>query len=162
MPISVLPLQDGARASKAICGDMYRLLTKCSYIVDWYELEGLYAKDSRKHRPPGLAEAVRPPPTARGESAEFSPVPKSTIVKLHYLEFDGKHVGRRPRTVTIAPFEGERAISMLPVFPAEFAPDPKIRETLVARGRSTSGFASQATWSTMGIPLLPRRFKVER
>ena len=114
---------------------MYRLLTNCSYIVDWYELEGLYGKDSRGRRPVGLADAVRPPPTARGELAEFSPVPKSVIVKLHYLEFDGEHVGRRPRTVTIAPFEGEKEICMLPVYPAEFAPDPKIREALVARGQ---------------------------
>ncbi|KAJ9633333.1 hypothetical protein H2204_007050 [Knufia peltigerae] len=106
-----------------------------AYIVDWYELEGLYAKDSRTRHPGGLAEAVHPPVITRGESAEFNPVPKSVIIKLHYLEFDGEHVGRRPRTITISPFEGEKEIFMLPVYPVEFARSPNLRESLIERGR---------------------------
>ncbi|KAK5254933.1 hypothetical protein LTR11_001693 [Exophiala xenobiotica] len=146
------------------------LLIEGSYIVDWYELEGLYAKDDKvrrpyaepvRRRPGGLAEAVRPPPTARGELAEFSPVPKSIIVKLHYLEFDGEHVGRRLRIVTIAPFEGEKEICMLPVCPAEFAPDPKIRETLVARGQKYIGLCQPSYMAynggTLATATIPSR-----
>ncbi|KAK4939317.1 hypothetical protein LTR10_020406 [Elasticomyces elasticus] len=110
-----------------------------AYIVDYYELEGLYAKKDNRSRAGGaaggLADALRPPPVSRGESAEFSQVPKSITVKMHYLEFDGEHVGRRPRTVTIAPFEGEKDIASLPVYPAEFARDLKVREYLVTRGQ---------------------------
>ncbi|KAI1626861.1 hypothetical protein EDD37DRAFT_676614 [Exophiala viscosa] len=109
-----------------------------AYIVDYYDLEGLYARKDNRVRTGkaagGLADPLVPPTVPRGESAEFSPVPKSIIVKMHYLEFDGEHVGRRPRTVTIAPFEGEKEIASLPVYPAEFARDPKVREYLVARG----------------------------
>jgi len=41
-------------------------------------------------------------------------------VKMWYLDFDGRYVGRRSHEVTIIPFEGEREITSLKVFPASF------------------------------------------
>lgn len=127
-----------------------------AYVVDWYELEGLYEHTTEiiydnpsrtrrgrysRHRsgrgppPLGLTDTVRPPPVPRGERAEFNPVPKSIIVNMHYLEFDGEHVGRRPHQVTIEPFDGEKEIVSLPVYPAEFARGSEAREYLVTRGQ---------------------------
>ncbi|KAF4629255.1 hypothetical protein G7Y89_g8889 [Cudoniella acicularis] len=39
---------------------------------------------------------------------------------MWYFDFDGRMAGRRPHEVTIAPFEGEREITSLKVFPAKF------------------------------------------
>ena len=107
-----------------------------AYIVDYYELEGLYnkANTGRRRKNIGLAEAVRPPNATRGEIPEFSPIPQSILVRLHYLEFDGSRIGRRPKQITITPFEGEREIASLPVFPTEFAPEPKTKDALIERG----------------------------
>lgn len=41
-------------------------------------------------------------------------------VKLWYLDFDGRHVGRRQHNVIILPFDGTRAIISLNVYPCEY------------------------------------------
>ncbi|KAH8687929.1 hypothetical protein BGZ60DRAFT_440107 [Tricladium varicosporioides] len=46
--------------------------------------------------------------------------PAPLKVLLWYLDYDGRMVGRRRHEVTIAPFEGEREITSLKVFPAKF------------------------------------------
>lgn len=107
-----------------------------AYVVEWCELEGLYSGDSeRRKRSRGLAELVRPPQALPGEVPEYSSIPKSLVVKLHYLEYDGTRIGRRRKIVTITPFEGEQEISSLPVYPIEYAQDPTLRETLITRGQ---------------------------
>lgn len=106
-----------------------------AYIVDWYDLEGLYGTDPNARKPRGLSELPRPPSGFRGELPEYSQIPKSILVKLHYLEYDGTRIGRRQKMVTITPFDGEREISTLPVYPIEYAQDPTLRESLIARGQ---------------------------
>ncbi|ATZ58271.1 CND8 [Botrytis cinerea B05.10] len=46
--------------------------------------------------------------------------PSPLKVKMWYLDFDGRFVGRRSHEVTIAPFEGEREITSLKVIPAHY------------------------------------------
>lgn len=41
-------------------------------------------------------------------------------IKMWYLDFDGRMVGRREHEVIIVPFDGEREITSLKVFPAKF------------------------------------------
>ncbi|KAK5055923.1 hypothetical protein LTR84_012473 [Exophiala bonariae] len=113
-----------------------------AYMVDSYELDGLYAGevvlDRRRERTKtnqGLADVVKPPNGIRGEIPEFSTTPKSLKLKLHYVEYDGTRLGRRPKTVTIRPFEGEREISSLAAYPVQYAPDQGLRDQLIARGQ---------------------------
>jgi hypothetical protein len=61
----------------------------------------------------------------------------SMKVTMWYLDFNGTHVGRRKMEVQIAPFEGEREITSLKVFPAKFIdnnPDLSPRKKLEERG----------------------------
>lgn len=58
-------------------------------------------------------------------------------VKMFYLDFDGRMVGRRSHEVIITPFDGEREITSLKVFPAKFIdsnPDISPRKKLEDRG----------------------------
>ncbi|KAF4629313.1 hypothetical protein G7Y89_g8838 [Cudoniella acicularis] len=55
-------------------------------------------------------------PTAGGKFGQPSPLK----VMLWYLDYDGRMVGRRSYSVTITPFQGEREITSLKVFPAKF------------------------------------------
>jgi hypothetical protein len=43
--------------------------------------------------------------------------PKSYKIKVWSLDFDGKYVGRVGKSITIAPFEGERPIRSLQLVP---------------------------------------------
>jgi hypothetical protein len=100
------------------------------FIVDSFELEGLFAKRTRSSQ----AE-VRPRNRLRGQEFGFSRVPESIVVKMCYLEFDGEFIGRRPKKVVISAFEGEKNINSLPVFPEEYCTIEKTRETLIKRGK---------------------------
>ena len=106
-----------------------------AYVVDWYDLEGLYSTNPNARKTGGLSELPRAPSGFRGELPEYSPIPKSIIVRLHYLEYDGHRIGRRQKIVSITPFDGEREISTLPVYPIEYHQDANVRESLIARGQ---------------------------
>lgn len=107
-----------------------------AYVVDSYELEGLYSNEKNKDgKSIGLVDLVRPPNGLRGELPEFSTIPKSLVIKLHYVEYDGTRIGRRLKTVTIMPFDGEQEIRTLAAFPMEYAQDTELRDRLIARGQ---------------------------
>lgn len=107
-----------------------------AYVVDSYELEGLYSNEKNKDgKSIGLVDLVRPPHGLRGELPEFSTIPKSLVIKLHYVEYDGTRIGRRLKTVTIMPFDGEQEIGTLAAFPVEYAQDTGLRDRLMARGQ---------------------------
>lgn len=139
-----------------------------AYMVDSYELEGLYAEDivleRRRERvkgTQGLADLVKPPNGIRGELPEFSTTPKSLRLKLHYVEYDGTRLGRRPKTVTMRPFDGEREISSLAVFPIQYAQDQDLRDHLIARGQKYLKLCQRHYMSyhgdTIGVPRQPSR-----
>ncbi|CAG8978561.1 hypothetical protein HYALB_00012435 [Hymenoscyphus albidus] len=61
----------------------------------------------------------------------------SLKVTMWYLDFDGRVVGRRRHEVTIAPYDGEREITSLKVFPSIFLdsnPELSPRKKLEERG----------------------------
>ncbi|KAG9230294.1 hypothetical protein BJ875DRAFT_385474 [Amylocarpus encephaloides] len=63
--------------------------------------------------------------------------PSALKITMWYLDFDGRMVGRRRHEVNIIPFEGEREITSLKVFPAKFLDrDPELspRKRLEDRG----------------------------
>lgn len=63
--------------------------------------------------------------------------PMPLKVLMWYLDFDGRMLGRRQHEVTIVPFEGEREITSLKVFPASFLDkdaDLSPRKKLESRG----------------------------
>lgn len=100
------------------------------FIVDSFELEGLFAKPTRSSQ-----SEVRPKNRLRGQEFGFSRVPESIVVKMCYLEFDGEYIGRRPKKVVISAFEGDKDINALPVFPQEYCTFENTRETLIERGK---------------------------
>lgn len=100
------------------------------FIVDSFELEGLFAKRTRSSQ----AE-VRPRNRLRGQEFGFSRVPESIVVKMCYLEFDGEYIGRRPKKVVISAFEGDKNINALPVFPQEYCTFENVRQKLIDRGK---------------------------
>jgi len=58
-------------------------------------------------------------------------------VMMWFLDFDGRHLGRRQHEVIIVPFEGEREITSLKVIPAVYLdsdPDVSPRKRLEERG----------------------------
>jgi hypothetical protein len=58
-------------------------------------------------------------------------------VMMWYMDFDGRHLGRRSHEVIIVPFEGEREITSLKVIPASYLdadPDQSPRKKLEDRG----------------------------
>ena len=121
------------------------------FIVDSFELEGLFAKRTRSSQ----AE-VRPRNRLRGQEFRFSRVPESIVVKMCYLEFDGEFIGRRPKKVVISAFEGEKNINALPVFPEEYCTIEKTRETLIERGKKylelTKRTYAEYDGETLSIP----------
>ncbi|TVY41797.1 ATPase family AAA domain-containing protein 3-B [Lachnellula occidentalis] len=56
------------------------------------------------------------------EGLKFGYIAPFKII-MWYLDFDGRMLGRRSHEVIIAPFEGEREITSLKVFPAKFLDD---------------------------------------
>ncbi|ESU07861.1 hypothetical protein FGSG_02425 [Fusarium graminearum PH-1] len=64
--------------------------------------------------------------------------PKSYTIKVWSLDFDGKYVGRVGKTITIAPFEGERPIRSLQLVPCDIIDQDdggKWREKLEDNGK---------------------------
>lgn len=58
-------------------------------------------------------------------------------IQMWYMDFDGRHLGRRQHEVIIVPFEGEREITSLKVVPAKYLdcdPETSPRPALEARG----------------------------
>ena len=71
------------------------------------------------------------------KEAEDTPV----TLKCVYVDFDGKRLGPRSRTIRIPRFDGEKLVTALEVFPLRFAETkgspntPTLRQKLVERGR---------------------------
>ncbi|KAG0124130.1 hypothetical protein HOY82DRAFT_588070 [Tuber indicum] len=59
------------------------------------------------------------------------------IIDCYSIDFDGSHLGGVQKQIEIRPYEGEKPVTSLPVYPLKFLPDlEKTRERLVARGKS--------------------------
>ena len=81
-------------------------------------------------------------------------------VNLWYLDFDGRHLGRRAHFVTMNPFDGEREILNLKVIPVEFydkMDNGKMRDALVQRGQKfydiLEGAQMDYTGNSLGDPI---------
>ncbi|KAG0636601.1 hypothetical protein HOY80DRAFT_1017349 [Tuber brumale] len=59
------------------------------------------------------------------------------IIDCYSIDFDGFHLGGVQKQIEIRPYEGEKPVTSLPVYPLKFLPDlEKTRERLLARGKS--------------------------
>lgn len=128
-----------------------------AFIVESVALDGLFAKPGRRR----VAEGeVRPRARLRGSTLDyhFSSRPGLIVVRMFYLEFDGDFIGRRSRKIHIRPFDGEKSIDSLPIFPAEYCTDTTIREKLVERGKKYVELTKRSYLEHWGETLsLPRR-----
>lgn len=104
------------------------VLTAC--IVDSYTLKGLFNHDRETKKP-----TVRPRRLHTRRKLKFKHELEAIVVTLSYMEFDGIYLGRRTKTVTIWPYEGEKAIISLPAFPTEYWKDASIRDRMIRRGK---------------------------
>ncbi|KAM3073696.1 hypothetical protein ACMFMG_004420 [Clarireedia jacksonii] len=91
--------------------------------------------------------------------------PAPLKIKMWYLDFDGRYVGRRAHDVTIAPFEGEREITSLKVIPAHYIdsnPEISPRAKLEERGEKFYGMlmGKQMDYRGFSMPAeqKPKRF----
>lgn len=82
----------------------------------------------------GSAHKSEPPQV----SLASKPAQTSLTVTCAYLDFDGTRLGHVTKKFKIEPFEGERVITSLPVYPLRFAPRSEggqpLRQKLVQRG----------------------------
>lgn len=81
-----------------------------------------------------------------GADSAMSPRYKMNSFKIrcYYLDFNGKSFGTVTSDFQIAPFEGERSIRSLEIYPLRFATNPsKIRDRLRQRGEK---FVEYTTW----------------
>ncbi|RPA89391.1 hypothetical protein L873DRAFT_1849319 [Choiromyces venosus 120613-1] len=59
------------------------------------------------------------------------------IIDCYSIDFDGVHLGGVQKQIEIRPYEGEKPVTSLPVYPLKLLPDlEKTRERLLDRGRS--------------------------
>ncbi|PWW77821.1 hypothetical protein C7212DRAFT_342460 [Tuber magnatum] len=59
------------------------------------------------------------------------------IIDCYSIDFDGLHLGGVQKQIEIRPYEGEKPVTSLPVYPLKFLPDlEKARERLLDRGKS--------------------------
>jgi len=82
----------------------------------------------------GSAHKAEPPRA----SLAAKPAHTSLTVTCAYLDFDGTRLGHITKKFEIEPFDGERLITSLPVYPLRFAPGSErgqsLRQTLIQRG----------------------------
>jgi len=58
------------------------------------------------------------------------------IIDCYSIDFDGSHLGGVQKQIEIRPYEGEKPVTSLPVYPLKFLPDlEKAKERLLVRGR---------------------------
>lgn len=89
----------------------------------------------------------------------------SLAIEMWYLDFDGTRIGKRGFTKNQAPFNGEKRISALEVFPCEFWEDnstekavKSLRESLEERGKMFLKLTSRRCMSFDGLTsTVPRR-----
>ncbi|KAH8586747.1 hypothetical protein B0O99DRAFT_700889 [Bisporella sp. PMI_857] len=92
-------------------------------------------------------------------------MPMPLKVHIWYLDYDGIKVGRRPDEVIIAPYEGEREITSLKVFPAKYLdcnPDLSPRKRLEDRGEKFYSMllGKQVDYNSFSMPAKkkPKRY----
>ncbi|EOO02738.1 putative aaa family protein [Phaeoacremonium minimum UCRPA7] len=74
--------------------------------------------------------------------ADFEP--GDTRVACYYIDYDGKSYGGVPHLFDIEPYEGEKDITKLPIYPIRFAKDSeKILKDLKERGQRFTEFISK-------------------
>jgi hypothetical protein len=107
--------------------------TLVAYVVLEHDREMILRKD----------EKIRPPNISMGEDPDVIKRPRTLRIQMWNLEFDGDHIGRCLRTMYISPFDGEKVITTLPVFPKEFLLKDKlvhpvltVEAALIERGKS--------------------------
>ncbi len=104
------------------------VLTAC--LVESHDLKDLFKLERRSNRPGLRTRHLR-----TGQNVEYRHRLEAVIIKLCYLEFDGEYLGARKKSISISPFDGERAISSLPAFPPRFCKDHSMRERMIRRGK---------------------------
>lgn len=71
----------------------------------------------------------------KGANLDSQSPQKAFIVQCVSFEFDGTQYGPVPKIFMIRKYDGEKAITSLPIYPLAFAPNEKqIRERLIERG----------------------------
>lgn len=72
------------------------------------------------------------------------------------VDFDGKSLGPVGKTVVIAPYEGAKDVTALPVYPLNLSKDPALRETLISRGKKFCWVAGVKHMHFSGLTLEKR------
>lgn len=87
-------------------------------------------------------DKVRPQTVHNMNELDNTHRPKNLTVSVWHLEYDGSHLRRMPREFTLEPFEGEKVIKMLPLFPMQYLlkddnvnKNLPVEQTLIQRGR---------------------------
>jgi hypothetical protein len=85
-------------------------------------------------------EKIKPNSIGNDET-DFTPRQKILQLNMWYLDFDGEVISRCRRQLSIEPFDGEKEISSLPVFPVQYWKDPDetdkkpLRDRMIERGK---------------------------
>ena len=76
-------------------------------------------------------EKIKPRTFSAYQDFDSRKRPTSLSIWAWWLDFDGARLGRHRKTFYIEPFEGERPITSLPVFPKDYLKhDPRVHKTL--------------------------------
>jgi hypothetical protein len=121
-----------------------------AFLVESFQLRGLFHYDRNSKKP-----TVKPARLDTSRKLKLRHRLKKISITLTYLQHDGRRWIPARRIVSILPFNGERLITNLPVFPSTYFEDPNnvIRNRLIARGRRYHALSNRGQFEYHGETL---------
>lgn len=121
-----------------------------AFLVESFSLRGLFNHDRHSKKP-----IVKPSRLDARQKLKLRHRLRKITILLTYLRHDGRKWISGKRKVDILPFNGERLITNLPVYPVGYLNDPQgdIRARLIQRGRRYHMMASRGIFEYHGQTL---------
>lgn len=121
-----------------------------AFLVESFSLRGLFHYDRHSNKP-----NVNPSRLDTRRKVKFRHRLRKITIALTYLKHDGRKWIPGKKSVTILPFNGERLITNLPVYPAEYFDDSDgtVRTRLIERGQRYHKLASRGLFEYHGQTL---------
>lgn len=121
-----------------------------AFLVESFSLKGLFDYTHRERKP-----GVKWSRLDTRRMLKLRHRLRKIVVVATYLQHDGRKWIAVKKIFTILPFSGERMITDLPVFPAQFFDDPQnqIKERLISRGHRYHALSSRGQFEYQGQTL---------
>jgi hypothetical protein len=138
--------QEQARWEKSMCTFewVWLLFRPGTIVYAWDRIHGVLAAyiihSHDKDETVKTDEEIRPN-SMGNDKTDFTPRQKILQINMWYLDFDGECISRCRRQISVEPFDGEKEINSLPVFPVQYWRDSDdttkkpLRDRMIERGK---------------------------